>query len=69
MNWLESPPALPPGWVDVWAALRPGQPGLTYDAAANAMLTHRFKGNRLDRWGLVFAMVLHSSSTAVLGEP
>ena len=32
---------LPPGWRDAWTALRPGEPGHTYDAPANAMLMAR----------------------------
>ena len=29
---------LPPGWLDAWAVLRPGEAGATYDTDANAML-------------------------------
>jgi hypothetical protein len=32
---------LPPGWHDAWLHLRPGEPGFTYDAVANAMLMVR----------------------------
>jgi tyrosyl-DNA phosphodiesterase 2 len=39
---------LPPGWADAWRRLRPGEPGYTYDAVANAMLMGRLQ-KRLDR--------------------
>lgn len=37
MNWLpldgeDKAVTLPPGWVDVWLALRPSEPGWTYDS-------------------------------------
>jgi tyrosyl-DNA phosphodiesterase 2 len=39
---------LPPRWADAWRALRPGEPGFTYDAVANGMLMGRLQ-KRLDR--------------------
>jgi hypothetical protein len=52
-NWDDSTDGnldalLPPGWADVWRRLRPGEPGFTYDAVANAMLMGRLQ-KRLDR--------------------
>jgi tyrosyl-DNA phosphodiesterase 2 len=40
-NWNEKNDGaapLPPGWTDLWEALRPGEPGYSYDAVENAML-------------------------------
>ncbi len=40
-NWNEKNDGaapLPPGWADPWEALRPGEPGYSYDAVENAML-------------------------------
>ncbi|KAG2432065.1 hypothetical protein HYH02_013133 [Chlamydomonas schloesseri] len=51
-NWFEDrmgPMALPPRWVDAWAALRPREPGFTYDARHNEMLNPRYTGSRIDR--------------------
>jgi tyrosyl-DNA phosphodiesterase 2 len=39
---------LPPGWLDSWRALHPGQAGYTYDATANGMLMGSLR-KRLDR--------------------
>jgi tyrosyl-DNA phosphodiesterase 2 len=39
---------LPSGWADAWPTLRPGEPGYTYNSAANAMLMGNLK-KRLDR--------------------
>jgi tyrosyl-DNA phosphodiesterase 2 len=51
MNWddtLEGPMQLSGGWKDAWKLLRPGEPGHTYDAGANAMLIGGMR-KRLDR--------------------
>jgi tyrosyl-DNA phosphodiesterase 2 len=53
LNWDDSEQgllasALPSGWEDVWSALRPREPGYTYDCVANAMLVGRLQ-KRLDR--------------------
>eukprot|EP00850_Spirogloea_muscicola_P023973 SM000414S15657 [mRNA] locus=s414:17200:28773:- [translate_table: standard] len=51
MNWsddLDGPPPLPPGWLDAWCKLRPGEAGHTYDSKTNPMLTGRLR-KRLDR--------------------
>ncbi len=54
LNWTEElngPLQLLEGWSDVWASLRPGEPGLTFDRRANAMIADKrgWRGGRLDR--------------------
>jgi tyrosyl-DNA phosphodiesterase 2 len=53
MNWDDGEEGpmekrLSGGWADAWPLLRPGEPGLTYDAPSNAMLMGGLK-KRLDR--------------------
>lgn len=54
MNWddkLDGPLPLSDGWVDVWAELRPGENGWTYDTKSNQMLSgNRTLQKRLDRF-------------------
>ncbi|XP_002962993.2 uncharacterized protein LOC9661184 [Selaginella moellendorffii] len=52
MNWddkLDGQPPLENGWMDAWTQLRAKEPGLTYDAKANPMLTGSRLQKRLDR--------------------
>ena len=44
MNWVpingvDEPVPLPPGWQDVWLALRPGEDGWTYDTEVRCDLS------------------------------
>lgn len=44
MNWIpinsvDEPVPLPPGWQDVWLALRPGEDGWTYDTEVQCDLS------------------------------
>ncbi|KAG2300952.1 hypothetical protein Bca52824_037424 [Brassica carinata] len=54
INWddkLDGKFPLPEKWVDVWEALKPGDPGFTYDTKANPMLSgNRALQKRLDRF-------------------
>lgn len=54
MNWndgRDGRPPLPPGWLDAWSHLRPGDPGFTYHPKANPMLRgNSLPGMRLDRF-------------------
>lgn len=52
LNWADNRDGelpLPLAWRDAWRTLRPGEPGFTYNARANPMLSHRYEGSRLDR--------------------
>lgn len=52
MNWYDKKDGeypLQDGWVDAWSVLRPKEPGLTYDAMSNKMLTGK-RQERFDRF-------------------
>ena len=40
---------LGPAWIDAWAALRPSEPGYTFDSVRNGVIGARFERMRYDR--------------------
>lgn len=47
--WAEEQANLDPAYLDVWPALRPGEPGYTVDATVNLMHRRRYPPVRFDR--------------------
>jgi len=71
LNWSEDSDGpmercLPTGWVDAWPALYPGQPGFTYDAKLNPMLSGGLR-KRLDRFVCTLAEGWRLDSAELLG--